>query len=75
MNMGSGSGKLVHQIVCEHESESLEAFIEELAANEFVIVDEFYREKDGRDYYFNSQVALSTTSIGKVRAFREDLPV
>jgi len=48
MNMPSYSGNAVHQIQAEHSSKSLEEFADALMQNDFVIVEEFYRDQKRR---------------------------
>jgi len=68
MNMPSYSNNLVHQMTVEHDSKSLEAFLEALSSNEFIIVEEFYKDpRANADYYSRGHVALNYRYIGKVK--------
>jgi len=71
MNMPAHRGGPIHQITCEHPSKSLAEFCEALEKNEFVLVEEFYRDSDvqeGADpYYSRGFTALNYRVIGKVK--------
>lgn len=66
MNMPSKNGGPVHQVVCDHSSNSLEEFCDYLSEYEFVIVDEIYRDKRGNPYSVGD-IVLNTALIGKAR--------
>lgn len=66
MNMPSRGGSTIHQVVGEHESESLEEFGDVLNDTEFVSVEEFYRRQDGT-FYSVGRIILNTMHIGKVK--------
>jgi hypothetical protein len=68
MNMPSYSNNLVHQMTVEHDSKSLDDFVEALSSNEFVIVEEFYKDpRTDADYYSRGHVALNYRYIGKIK--------
>lgn len=68
MNMPSYSNNLVHQMTVEHDSKSLEDFLEALSANEFLVVEEFYKDpRVDADYYSRGHVALNYRYVGKVK--------
>lgn len=73
MNMPSNQGRAVHQIVGEaHNVDSLGAFWEYVTKHDFIIVDEFYYEKDPRSpepgvYIPRGPIILNTNFIGKIR--------
>jgi hypothetical protein len=66
MNMPSRNGSAIHQIIAEHEAESLEDFKYDLNEQEFVVVEEFYRNSDG-SFYSVGNIILNTMHIGKVK--------
>jgi hypothetical protein len=66
MNMPSRGGSSVHQVIGEHEAESLEEFSDLLNDVEFVVVEEFYRKQDG-GLYSVGRIVLNTMYIGKVK--------
>ena len=81
MNMPAREGAAVHQIICEHTAESLRAFVDVLAHNEFVVVREFYKAGNKRgdpDYdpkrrtelVDHGQIGLNTSFVGKVREYQ-----
>jgi hypothetical protein len=71
MNMASFSGNnLVHQIIGEYPVNSLEEFIKVLSGNDFVIVEEWYRNVESREYYRAGTVALNPLLIGKLKVFK-----
>lgn len=71
MNMPSHRGGSIHQITCEHPSKGLADFCSALEKNEFVIVEEFYRDSEaalGDDpYYSVGFTALNYRVIGKIK--------
>ena len=71
MNMPARSGVPIHQIICEHPSSSLEEFVEALQGNDFLVVDEFYRDTEaprGLDnYYPVGSIAINYRYVGKVK--------
>ena len=68
MNMPSYQGNLVHQIVVEHKSASLEEFIDEISNRDFIIVEEFYLDGRNGTSYSRGMLALSYQHIGKIKA-------
>jgi len=70
MNMPSYSGHLVHQMQVEHEeSKSLEDFVSALNTNDYVVVEEFYKDRVDAEYYSRGKVALNHRYVGKVKVF------
>jgi hypothetical protein len=71
MNMPSfTAGNLVHQVIAEYPVRSLEDFIKALSSADFIIVDEWYRNAETKEYYFAGQVALNPLIVGKVKVFK-----
>jgi|APCry1669193181_1035450.scaffolds.fasta_scaffold152530_1 hypothetical protein len=68
MNMPTKNGSSVHQIMAEHPSDSLESFKEALESEDFIEVEEFYRNTEG-EYYSTGNVLLNHTHVGKVKMF------
>ena len=50
LNMPSASGNLVHQVNAEYPVDSLEDFVEALTHNEFVIIQEYYRDQRSEEH-------------------------
>jgi len=71
MNMPARSGQQIHQIICEHEAKSLKEFVDVLQSNDFLIVDEFYRDTEAprgsESYYPVGQIAVNYRYVGKVK--------
>ena len=71
MNMPAHRGGPIHQITCEHPAKNLAEFCDALESNEFVLVEEFYRNTEaihGTDpYYSVGFTALNYRVIGKVK--------
>lgn len=71
MNMPARSGPPIHQIICEHAANSLSDFVAELQSNDFLIVDEFYRDTEAprgsESYYPVGQIAINYRYVGKVK--------
>jgi hypothetical protein len=57
--------QLVHQVIVEHRSESLEDFRNLLNEQEFVLVEEFYKDDSG--YFSVGKMILNTSHIGKIK--------
>lgn len=73
MNMPSYSGNLVHQINVEHaESNSLEDFVEALTKDDFVIVEEFYRDPKAHADYSRGEMAINHRYVGKIKPMIND---
>lgn len=72
MNMPSYSGNLVHQINVEHDSSSLEDFIDALTKNDFVIVEEFYRDPKASADYSRGHMAINHRYVGKIKVLNND---
>jgi len=67
LNMPSRKGELVHQVVCEHEAETLEEFMDALNECDFIIVQEFYRKPESAGFFPVGMTILNTMHIGKVK--------
>ena len=67
MNMPSNSGKMVHQIIAEHPSETLEAFCNELSDNEMVIVKQLYNNSG--TWSDRGDMIINSMHVGKVQAY------
>jgi len=68
MNMPTKSGSSVHQLIAEHPATSLEEFCNDLQSNDFVIVDEYYKDTYG-EYYNTGRTMINHRFVGKVRVF------
>jgi len=69
LNMPSYSGHQVHQMNVEHDSNSLDEFIDTLMKEDFVIVEEFYKSQHSDEYYSRGFVALNHRYLGKIKVF------
>ena len=57
MNMPARAGALVHQVYAEYDCDTLQDFMNVLMENEFLIVEELYRDRE---------IATKFTPVGKV---------
>jgi len=70
MNMPSYVDNLVHQMQVEHAaSKSLEDFVIALNNNDYVIVEEYYKDRYTSEYINRGPVALNHRYVGKVKIF------
>jgi hypothetical protein len=68
MNMPVKSGAPIHQIMCEHpQAKTVEEFIYVLGQNDFIIVDEYYKDNNSSLYYNAGKIALNYRYIGKIK--------
>ena len=68
MNRPSFNNNLVHQVNVEHaSSNSLEDFITALTENDFVLVEEFYRDPQTGSDNSRGQLALNYRFVGKIK--------
>lgn len=71
MNMPARSGSAIHQIMAEHPAKSLEEFVDRLESEDFVIVEEFYKDqsspKFAPTYYSAGMTAINQRYVGKVK--------
>jgi hypothetical protein len=70
MNMPSRSGNSVHQIIADHPAESLSEFAEDLGNDEFIIVQEVYKDNEAgkaSNYYNVGFIAINRRFVGKVK--------
>lgn len=67
LNMPSRAQSLVHQILAEVNVNSLAELVDYCNNNQFVIVDEIY--KDGMATKNVGELALNTDHIGKIKPF------
>ena len=72
MNMPSSSNNLVHQINAGYPVESLEEFMKILTERDFIIVEEFYKDRMEHGYYSRGKQILNTHYIGKVKVLIGD---
>jgi len=70
--MPSYSGNLVHQIQAEYPVNSLEEFVDALTENDFVIVQEFYRDQNTKEDYSRGHMAINYRYVGKVKVMNND---
>jgi hypothetical protein len=72
MNMPANSGNLIHQVMCEYPANSIEDFCKALEQNDFLIVDELYKNSKnvgyGMDpYYCVGKTAINHLHVGKIK--------
>lgn len=67
MNMPSKSGHPVHQVIGEYPADSLEDFVLAMSEEDFIVVDEIYKDNQTGGHYSNGMVALNPLFIGKVK--------
>lgn len=67
MSMPSSSGNLVHQINAEYPVNGLDEFVEALTQNDFVIIQEFYRDHTTKEDYSRGYVAINHRYVGKIK--------
>ena len=70
LNMPARSGQMVHQVTCEHDAEDIFAFTEEMNNWEFIVVEEWYRSKEGK-WYSVGPLSINTAVIGKVKQIHD----
>lgn len=75
MNMPSRNNP-IHQIVCEHPAKNLAELLDRLSMNDFIVVDEYYRNSDtprGTDSYYKvGQTAINHQYVGKIKVFEDN---
>jgi hypothetical protein len=67
MNMPAKSGTAVHQIVADYPVKGLEEFLEALTDNDFLMVEEYYKDPKDSSYYSNGFVGINYRYVGKVK--------
>ena len=70
MNMPSRSGNSVHQIIADYPAKSLEEFADDLRNDEFLIVQEVYKDNDAgkaSNYYKVGDLVINRRYVGKVK--------
>lgn len=68
MNMPSFNNNLVHQVNVEHaESSSLAEFVDALTTNDFVVVEEFYKNPETGIEISRGELALNHRFVGKIK--------
>lgn len=67
MNMPSKSGNAVHQVIGEYPANSLEDFVDAMSQEDFIVVDEIYKDNQTGSLFSNGLVALNPLFIGKVK--------
>jgi len=73
LNMPSYSGNLVHQVNVEHDaSNSLDEFVAALTQNDFVVVEEFYKDPKTKTDYSRGMMALNHRFVGKIKMMIND---
>lgn len=77
MNMPSRAGGNIHQIIAEYPVDTLPDFVEVLQRNDFVVVEEFYKDADANRgipvYYSVGHTAINHRYIGKIKIVSNNL--
>jgi len=71
MNMPSYSGNLVHQMNVEHKAKSLEEFVDALSKEDFVVVEEFYRDPQTGSDNSRGMTAINHRYVGKIKIINQ----
>ena len=70
MNMPVRDGSPVHRIIAEHPANSLTAFMDQLAHDGFIVVDEYYPKEQRSPIYVNhGPISLNYSVVGKVKVW------
>jgi len=69
MNMPARSGTAVHQIVAEYPVGSLKEFLDELSDNDFLMVEEYYKDPQNNTLSSNGHIGINYRFVGKVKTF------
>jgi hypothetical protein len=72
MHMPSYSGNLVHQMNVEHKSNSLEEFVDALSKEDFVVVEEFYRDPTTGSDNSRGMTAINHRYVGKIKVINQN---
>ena len=71
MNMPSGNGNLVHQVIGEHPANSCEELLEDIDNKEYIIIRQYYYVTDPetgkQDWQDRVDMIINTYHIGKVQ--------
>lgn len=67
LTMPTLNGNSVHRMVCDHPAKSFDDFVDIIASDEFVIVDEIHRDTQSGQQWSSGLSAINTSYIGKVR--------
>jgi hypothetical protein len=78
MNMGSSQDHLVHQVIADHSSASLQELQEHMHENDFICVRQFYTSLNPhtkqRTWADRGEILLAVEHIGKVQVYLERMP-
>jgi len=67
MNMPARSGVAVHQIVADYPVNSLKEFLNALTNNDFLMVEEFYKDPQTGTISSNGYIGINYRFVGKVK--------
>jgi len=67
MNMPARSGTAVHQIVADYPVKDLKEFLDALTDNDFLMVEEYYKDPQKDTYFSNGYVGINYRYVGKVK--------
>jgi hypothetical protein len=69
MNMPGNTGRPTHQVICEYPVDSIDGFINALSTNDFLIVDEYYRDPQTQKHFNAGELGLNYRYVGKVKVY------
>ena len=70
MNRPSRSGNSVHQIIADYPAETLDAFVDALTENNFLVVEEVYKDNEAgksSNFYKVGDIAINSRYVGKIK--------
>jgi len=67
MNMPARSGTAVHQVVADYPVKSLEDFLQALTDNDFLMVEEYYKDPANGALSSNGFIGINYRFVGKVK--------
>ena len=71
LNCPARSGNPVHQIMAEHPADSLQKFMTLLCDEQFVMVEEIYRDSDSAvEYYSVGPLVINSNMVAKCKVHR-----
>lgn len=69
MNMPGNTGRLTHQVICEYPVDTIDGLIEALSTQDFLVVDEYYRDPQSHKLFSAGELGLNYRYVGKVKVY------
>jgi hypothetical protein len=69
MNMPGNTGRPTHQVICDYPVKDIEGFTQALSNNDFLIVDEYYRDGQTQKHFNAGELAINYRYVGKVKMY------